>query len=121
MNIAPDTRISLDRYTSKGEAVAARKLVRIALTKGYSISVCDGEEWTVKQSCDRMTILVALATTSHDILCFRNEAKEKIGSMTLIYSNAENGEELIADYSDNEAMNELYNAVYNTNHKSLRA
>lgn len=105
-----DTRIALDRYASYGEAVKARRLVRIALAKGYAISVYDGEEWTVKQSTDRMTVLQALATTECDTLRFRKDG-EKLGSMLLIYGNATDGSELIADYSANEAMETLYNEV----------
>ena len=100
--------ISLDRYAGKAEAVVARRLVRKALELGYAISVNDGGEWTVKKSTDRMTVLEALATTGGDTLVFRNAEGEKLGAMVLLYQNGP-GDELIADYSDNEAMNELYN------------
>lgn len=109
-NVTADTRISLDRYATKGEAVKARRLVRLALAKGYAISVYDGEEWTVKQSTERMAVLQALATTECDTLRFRKDG-EKLGSMLLIYGNATDGSELIADYSANEAMETLYNEV----------
>lgn len=106
-----DTRISLDRYASKGDAITARRLVRTALELGYSISVQDGEEWTVKQSRDRMAILSAMATTGMDRLRFRDSEGNKLGTMLLVYGNALDGSELIADYQDNDAMNALYAMV----------
>ncbi len=40
----------LDLFATKGEAVVAKRLIRIALDRGFLISVHDGEEWTVEQS-----------------------------------------------------------------------
>jgi hypothetical protein len=100
-------QISLDLYAGKEEAAVARRLVRAALGKGYKVSVNDGEEWTVKQSTDRNTILAALATTGADTLRIRSAEGESLGSLYLVYQNGP-GDELIADHSDNEAMTELY-------------
>jgi hypothetical protein len=93
----------LNRFATKGEQARARSIVHRALTAGYSISVCDGEEWTVKRSKDRNEVLNALASTSDDCLRLRNDAGEVIGSVWFIWGNAEDGSELAADYSDNEA------------------
>lgn len=94
-----DTRISLDRYASIHEAMVARRIVRVALSKGWTISVYDGGEWTVKKSADRMTILQALATTEADMLRFRNADNVTVGTLVLIWGNDPSGDELIADYS----------------------
>jgi hypothetical protein len=102
-----NTAIDLDRYAGKEEAVVARRLVRKALKLGYTVSVNDGEEWTVKKSSDRMTILCALASTGEDFLKFRNADGEAIGTMMLVYQNGP-GDELIADYSANDAMDRLF-------------
>jgi len=97
---APDTRIDLDRYATKGEARAARKLVRAILAQGWAVSVCDGEEWTVKKSRDRMTILSALASTSDDTLrVYDAEGLLRLGFAWLIWGNDPEGRELIADHS----------------------
>lgn len=101
MNATPDTRIALDRYASNGEAVQARKIVRLALAAGLSVSVHDGEEWTVNKSTDHMAILAALATTESDTLRFRLNGK-KVGVMLLVWGNAADGSELVADYGHDE-------------------
>lgn len=103
----PDTRISLDRYAGAGEAVVARRLIRQALLRGWKVSVHDGEEWTVKQSTDRMTILAALCTTDNDTLKFRDAAGVCVGNIWLVWGNDPAGQELCADYTDNEAIESL--------------
>lgn len=103
--------IDLDRYASRQEAVFVRKLVSKALANGWLISVNDGEEWTVKQSSKRMEVLEALASTGADTLLLRDPTKLNdkqqptvIGRVTLLYDGNSNGEEVVQDHSDNEAM-----------------
>lgn len=101
--------IDLDNYAGKHEAVTVRRIVRMALAKGWTISVFDGEEWTVKKSRDRMTVLKALASTGEDALRFRDADGNSLGTMTLIYQGGDNpGEEVVQDHSDTDAMNALY-------------
>lgn len=79
------------------------RLVTRALADGYTISVNDGEEWTVSRSTDQHTIMHALATTGEDILFFYMNDKY-VGMVQLVY----NGDEtVICDHSDNEAINAL--------------
>jgi len=104
------TEISLDKYASKGEAEAARSLVHHALLAGYTISVSDGEEWTVKKSRDRNAILEALATTGEDYLRMRTAEGESVGTFQLVYQDGDR-DELIADHTDNDACNALYKQV----------
>jgi hypothetical protein len=87
------------------EMPIARRLIRNALAKGYSVSVYDGEEWALKRSTDRAAIIEALASTDCDTLRFRDNAGNVIGSMLLIWGN---DDDLISDYSDNDAMNTLF-------------
>lgn len=106
--------ICLDRYAGSKEAVVVRRLVRTALAKGWSISVNDGEEWTVKRSTKRMEILSALATTGGDTLLFRDAEGTNLGRVLLIYQGGQSeGEEVICDYSDNRDMNALVEEVNN--------
>jgi hypothetical protein len=98
-------------YTTAGERGVATRLVRAALHAGYTVSVSDGEEWTVKRSDSEAVILPALATTGYDTLRFRNSAGEHIGSAYLVWGNEESGECLIADHTDNDAMEALYQAA----------
>ena len=98
-------------YTTAGERGVATRLVRAALHAGYTVSVSDGEEWTVKRSDSEAVILPALATTGYDTLRFRNSAGEPVGSAYLVWGNEESGECLIADHTDNDAMEALYQAA----------
>jgi hypothetical protein len=92
---------------SQAEAAAARKLVKLALSRGFFVSVNDGEEWTVKYSNKATEILAALDTTGQDYLTFRDADKNKLGTMFLVWGNS--APELIADYSANDAMESLWN------------
>lgn len=105
--------ICLDRFAKPGEKRAAVKLVNAALDAGFAVSVNDGEETTVRLTRDRGTILEALCTTGHDrLICYRfDEAAQpqyqRAGVLLLVWGNDPDGSELIADHTDNAAMNEL--------------
>lgn len=103
--------ITAMKYAKPGERTVARKLVRTLLGKGLSISVYDSEEWTVKQSTNEAAILYALATTDEDQLLVRDAEGDKVGWFYLIWGNDPDGSELIADHSDNELCNEIYDEV----------
>lgn len=105
--------MSLKLYATNGEARTARKLVQLALAQGWSISVSDGEETTVTRSTRELAILDAMCTTDEDILTLHLPISGKrAGSFVLIYGNAEDGSELIADHTDNENCERLYREVY---------
>lgn len=100
------------RFATPGERRVATKLVEAIIRRGYVISVFDNEEWTVRQSGHIPTILSALCTTEMDTLSFRQVGADCIrGMIDLVWGNAEDGEELIADYSDNSITNEIYREV----------
>ena len=98
-------------YTTSGERGVATRLVRAALNAGYTVSVYDGMEYTVKRSRRERQILAALATTGEDELVIRDATGERLGVLSLIWGNEESGECLIADHSDNDAMEALYRAA----------
>lgn len=103
----------LSRYASKGEAKMARALIRAILAQGYAISVNDGEETTVKRSTIEGVILDAMCTTGFDtIIAHRPDLNNASGWHTagrffLVYGNAPDGSELIADHTDNDWANAL--------------
>lgn len=103
---------SLSHYATAGEARVVRKLVKAALAAGYSVSVNDGEEWTVKRSTSTKVIFDALATTGEDRLLLRDSEGNTAGSFWLIYGNDPSGEEVISDHSDNEVCEALYKAAH---------
>ena len=98
-------------YTTLGERRTATRLVAAALAAGYTVSVYDGEEYTVKRSRESKKILEALASTEMDTLVIRDSAGERVGSLVLIWGNDETGEELIADHTDNPEIEALANAA----------
>jgi hypothetical protein len=82
------------------ELKIAKQVVTDALAAGYTVSVYDGGEWTVKRSTNKATIVAALASTDSDNLRFRDAAGNIVGTVVLIWGN---GQDLISDYSDNAA------------------
>lgn len=102
----------IDRFATAGERRRASRLVSALLAAGYRLSVNDGEEWTVKQSRNKGEVMAALATTGEDYLKAHQEEVTKtkegrhvrkvVASFCLIWGNARDGSELIADHSDNE-------------------
>lgn len=104
---------SLSQYATTGEARAARKLVRAALAEGWTVSVNDGAETTVRRSIREREIIDALCTTGEDVITIHLPVSGKSGgTFWLIYGNDPSGEELIADMSDNENCERLYKAAY---------
>lgn len=86
------------------------RLVDAGLSMGYSVSVNDGEEWTVKRSSNRKEIMDALATTDSDTLRFHTSGGDRVGGFFLVWGN---DEDVISDHSDNEACEALFKkAVY---------
>lgn len=105
---------SFDQYATAGERNVARRLIRAALNAGYTVSVHDGEEWTVRRSTNAKAIKDALCTTDEDTLRLHAADPSKTigwhdaGSFHLIWGNADDGSELIADYTDNGICEELW-------------
>lgn len=104
---------NLSQYATNGEARAARKLIRAALAEGWTVSVNDGEETTVRRSSREREIFDALCTTGEDIITIHLPVGGKPGgTFWLIYGNDDDGTELIADHTDNENCERLYKAAY---------
>jgi hypothetical protein len=87
------------------ELSIVRKLVADALVLNCTVSVYDGEEWTVKRSSKLREIIAALRTTDEDVLQFRNADGRPVGKVWLVYGNMPY--EVISDHSDNPAMDAL--------------
>ena len=99
-------------FWTKGEGDAAQRLVRAILAAGCTVCVNDGEVTTVRRSFVEGEILDAMATTCEDILTARHSHTGKtLGVFYLIYGNAEDGSELIADHTANEFCDRLVEAI----------
>lgn len=96
------------------ETAIALRLVRAALAAGYSISVRDGYEGdgeiVLARSTDEAAVMGALQSSDGDMLYLRHAERPQrlVGWVTLIWGN---DEDVISDYSDNEATAALVNSV----------
>ena len=54
-----------------------RRVVKDAIKAGYTVSVFDGEEWTVKRSTEFKTINDALFSTDEDTIRIRDAEEEE--------------------------------------------
>lgn len=99
-------------YATAGERKVARALVNAMLESGFTISVNDGEEWTVKNSTSTTEVIHALCTTGEDYVRARYKDGTVVGTFILIWGNDPDGSELIADHADNEACERLYRLAH---------
>jgi len=98
-------------YLTVGESKIARKLVNAILARGLTISVYDGGETTLARSKDKRAILAAMGTTGCDTLTARNDSGARVASFMLVYGNAEDGSELIADHSAGDIALDIYDLL----------
>jgi hypothetical protein len=95
-----------------GDIFYVRKLVRNILSRGYTISVNDGEEWTVVDSRLEGEIMGALMSTDEDRIKFKDPLDYKtLGIFYLVYGNDPSGEEVFCDYTDNRVCNRIWQEV----------
>lgn len=87
--------------------ITYKSYIQLALKNGNTISVYDGGEWAVKRSHTYKDIVAAIDSVGESEIIIRDGAGNKLGWALIVLGNR--GEEDIADYSDNEFMNALYN------------
>lgn len=95
-------------YIDAHEKRIITKILRKALKVGYSVSVFDGEETALTKSTDFETITKEIAATDGTWLSFHLSGGDKNGTIMLVHGN---GEDVVADYTDNEAMRFLVGEV----------
>ena len=98
--------MAMPDYLPKHDQIMATRLVAECLRRGYSLSVYDGEETTVRKSTDREQVLDALGSTSDDHLTAWNQTGDCVGKFWLIWGNSEG--DTIADYSANDECETLF-------------
>lgn len=92
------------RYTTPTERRIARALIMGAIRRGWTVSVYDGYDWTLKNATALTSVTNALATTDADLLHFTSAEQTGTGQIWLTWGN---DEDLIHDHSDNAAMRSL--------------
>ena len=88
-------------HANKTEAKIINKIITSALKNGYSISVFDGEDYSLLRSTTRKEIKAECFATDETTLVFHVISEPfvtKVGWVWLIHGN---GCDVIADYSDN--------------------
>ena len=103
--------IDLDKHATAGEAKVARNLIDTIIGSGYLVSVFDGEEWVVKMESDKDAILMSMCSTEEDVIGVRTRQRGRVGHINLIWGNAPSGEELIADHTDTDPINDIVRIV----------
>ena len=88
--------MELNKY-QKAENIIIRKAVRAAIDAGFTVSVFDGEEYSVRRSCKVEEIMRSLRATDCDRLVVCTRAGDLVGSVMLVYGNEPY--EVISDYS----------------------
>jgi len=98
--------------TTLGERRVVTRLLAACAAANYTVSVFDGEEWTVRRAPASAyhTICAALATTGEDVLELRTaNGEHRAGRVYLVWGNDPDGCELIADYTDTPEIADMIN------------
>ena len=87
-------------HANKTEAKIINKIITSALKSDYSISVFDGEDYSLLRSTTRKEIKAECFATDETTLMFnrRDFDAAKVGWVWLIHGN---GSDVISDYTDN--------------------
>lgn len=95
-----------------GELRVLGALVGNAFALGYVVTVHDGEDMPVKCSTDPKAIADAVLSVCECTLIFRHgHDMRRVGVAFLVFGNADDGSELVADCSDNSLTLALVDAA----------
>lgn len=86
----------------------ARALVMAAINAGYTVSVNDGVEYVIARCSAVDDIMRSMGSTDSDVLVLRSMDGQKVGWVEFIWGN---GCDVIANHTDNQAINALVAAV----------
>src|SRR5210317_2352708 len=91
-------------YCTKKEQQVVIELIESILSTNASVSVNDGEEWTLKRSTDKLQILQALNSTDADLLRIRcADTGATVGWISLVWDNNYNQPAaVICDHAAND-------------------
>ena len=103
-SIDDEKRVSMSK-TSLHEQIA-NALVDNAVNDGFLISINKGEKTIVNRSRNCGEIINAMFRTDMDTLTL-NVEERRVGIITLMYDNEENGLDVISDHTDIPHINRL--------------
>jgi hypothetical protein len=90
------TQTPTDKLRLNAERQFVARYVRAAIQLGYSLSVFDGEEVTLRRSTDAAAILDAMFTVDHETLHVYAGSK-RLGWLFFVHGNEP--EEVLNDYT----------------------
>jgi len=94
--------ISTRQMIEKG---IAKRVVRAAIEAGYTVSLWDGGEYTVKRSRKLSEVVGAMFTVDEESLEIRDSEGGLIGTVWMVYGN--DGFDAINDYTATKTMEKL--------------
>lgn len=83
------------------EKSVVRAIVRNAIKTGHTVSLNNGEEWSVKRSTSERDVMAEVYAADEETLKFHKDGKV-IGSVYLVYGNSAG--EVMADCTDSPAV-----------------
>ncbi len=104
---------------TNGEKRIARKLLSAIFNRGLDVDIHD--DTTIcnatlaverAKALGETATLRSMGTTEQDVVVVRDSGGLPVGWFHLIYGNADDGEELISDYSGNTLCESIYEEVH---------
>ena len=87
------------------EQKVIRKLIGIVFSRGYAISVNDGEEWVLHRSQSSTAVCDAMMSTDEDMWRIGTATGGRIGKVWFVYGN--DGYDVVSDYTVNPEMDRI--------------
>lgn len=91
-----------------GNEKEVRRLIEAILKRGYTITVHDGEDIALRRCTDPERIMENLDLTDDIDTLILRKGDKRYGWFELIYCNAEDGSEVISNYSANDVCDEIW-------------
>ena len=105
----------MQKYATAGERAVARKLLTEIKRRGFTFDVNDDSQGhgdtVILNGTNISKAMRNMATTGGDLITVGNAEGRACGWFSLVYGNADDGEELISDYCANELCESIYSAV----------
>ena len=92
---------------------AYRHLVRHAISKGYAVSVWDGEEWALQKSSEFKEVIDCIEAVEEAELKIRRANGEFLG-WALVSAYGLDDDETVINWTDNDWMNNWWEAYEET-------